>query len=153
MKYIGHNDPEEYMQIVEFSEKELRIFEKRNPTLFSICMYVSMSGILPGKFKTLDKRELIKKPEDIIHGCTYETDKKNHFCPIYMFFGGHIQDNVCKDCSCRIWREGLDVCCLERTWKEATCSQAMKDYTRFSINRRIERLKDSYKIHQGVKVV
>lgn len=152
MKYIGHNDPEEYMRIVEFSERELKLFDKYNPTLFSICMYISRHGILPGKFKTLDKDELITKPIDLIGGCTYKTDTRTA-CPVTMFFGQEIQDLICKNCSCRIWEKFPESCCLEMTWKEATGKQEMGRYHNLSLGERFKRLKDFIKIHQGIKVV
>lgn len=152
MKYIGHNDPEEYMQIVEFSERELKLFDKHNPTLFSICMYISRCGILPGKFKTLDKDKLITKPTDLIDGCTYKTDMQTS-CPVTMFFDQEIQDLICGDCSCRILENSHDFCCLETTWKEATKQQKMKDYSKLPLRERLKRLDDLSKLHIGIKVV
>lgn len=152
MRYIGHNDPEEYMRIVEFSERELRLFDKHNPTLFSICMYISRRGILPGKFKTLDKNELITKPADLIGGCTYRTDAQTS-CPVTMFFGQKVQNLICKNCSCRIFEEFPNSCCLEMTWKEAIKQQRMEDYSKLPLNKRLKRLDDLSKLHIGVKVV
>ena len=152
MKYIGHNDPEEYMQIVEFSERELKLFDKYNPTLFSICMYISRCGILPGKFKTLDKDELITKPIDLIGGCTYKTDMQTA-CPVTMFFGQEVQNLICEKCSCRIWEKFPESCCLEMTWKEATKQQKMEDYSKLPLKKRLKRLDDLSKLHIGIKVV
>ena len=152
MRYIGHNDPKEYMRIVEFSERELKLFDKYNPTLFSICMYISRSGILPGKFKTLDKDEPITKPIDLIGGCTYKTDAQTA-CPVTMFFGKKVQNLICENCSCRIWEEFPNSCCLEMTWKEATGKQKMEKYYKLPLDERFKRLKDFVKIHKGIKVV
>lgn len=152
MKYIGNNDPKEFVKLVEFSGKELQLFDKKNPTLFSICMYISRSCILPGRFNTLDNHRPIESPEDLLNGVTYETTERT-MCPIRVFFGKKIQDAICGKCACRIDNDWIYPCCLERTWNEVMGKQEIVDYTVHSMDERIQRLKDSIKIHQGIKVV
>lgn len=124
--------------MVIFSDDELKMFEKANPTLNAIMGYVNNSGILrPHKFTICSKTN------------RYATYCGN--CPIKYLFGLEYSTRVCKVSTCSICDELA--CCAERTYLEMIGKKDMFDYTTLSKEERIERVEKVFIPRFSIKVV
>lgn len=124
--------------MVIFSDDELKMFEKANPTLNAIMRYVNKSGILrPHEFTVCSKTNPL----------TSYCDN----CPIKYLFGLEYSDRVC-NCSMCSMSDGC-TCCAERTYLEMIGKQAKFDYTTLSKEERIERVEKVFIPRLSIKVV
>lgn len=124
--------------MVIFSDSELKMFEKANPTLNSIMGYVNKSNILrPHKFT------ICSKTNPFTSYCGN--------CPIKYLFGLECSSNVCKASVCSI--SDKFSCCAERTYLEMIGKKDMFDYTILSKEERIERVEKIFIPRFSIKVV
>lgn len=124
--------------MVIFSDDELKMFEKANPTLNAIMRYVNKSGILhPHKFTICSKTN---------KGVTYCGN-----CPIKYLFGLEYTNCVCS-CSMCSMSDGC-TCCAERTYLEMIGKKDKFDYTTLSKEERIERVEKVFVPRFSIKVV
>lgn len=124
--------------MVIFSDDELKMFEKANPTLNAIMGYVNKSGILyPHEFTICSRTN---------RGVTYCGN-----CPIKYLFGLEYTNHVCSCSMCHM--TGVSTCCAERTYLEMISKQDMLDYTALSSEERIERVEKVLIPRFSVKVV
>lgn len=122
---------------VLFSQKEIRNFEKHNPTLNAIMRYVNDANILPNKF--------------VLCGKGNRFSAYNDGCPIKILFGKNLMERVCAHSNCYMYKTLC--CCAERTYKEMTEEQDLFDYSVLLADARIARLEKIYIPHNGIKVV
>lgn len=124
--------------IVIFSEDELKMFEKTNPTLNAIMDYVNKSGILhPHEFIICSKTN----PHTSYCGN----------CPIKYLFGLEYTGHVCNYSICSM--TDRCTCCAERTYLEMIGNKDMFDYTILSKEERIERVEKVFIPRFSIKVV
>ena len=124
--------------MIIFSDDELKMFEKANPTLNAIMRYVNKSGILrPHEFT------VCSRTNPLTSYCGN--------CPIKYLFGLEYNIRVCKVSTCFI--SDKLTCCAERTYLEMIGKQAKFDYTTLSKEERIERVEKVFIPRFSVKVV
>lgn len=124
--------------MVIFSDDELKMFEKANPTLNAIMRYVNQSGILrPHEFTICSKTN------------NYVTYCGN--CPIKYLFGLEYAERVCTFSMCHIVSEST--CCAEKTYLEIIGKKDNFDYTSLSKEERIERVEKIFIPRFSIKVV
>lgn len=124
--------------MIIFSDSELKMFEKENPTLNAIMDYVNKSGILrPHEFTICSKTN---------KHITYCGD-----CPIKYLFGLEYTSRVCNCSMCGI--SGISTCCAERTYLEMIGGQDSFDYTILSYEERIKRIEKIFIPRFSIKVV
>lgn len=124
--------------MVIFSDDELKMFEKANPTLNAIMGYVNKSSILhPHKFT------ICSKTNPLTSYCGN--------CPIKYLFGLEYTDRVC-NCSMCSMPDGF-TCCVERTYLEMIGKKDKFDYTSLSKEERIERVEKIFIPRFSIKVV
>lgn len=124
--------------MIIFSDDELKMFEKTNPTLNAIMGYVNNSGILRSH-----KFTICSRTNPLTSYCGN--------CPIKYLFGIEHSIRVCKVSTCAI-SDKLS-CCAERTYLEMIGKQAKFDYTTLSMIERIERVEKVFVPRFSVKVV
>lgn len=124
--------------MIIFSDDELKMFEKANPTLNAIMRYVNKSGILhPHGFTICSKTNM---------GASYCGN-----CPIKYLFGLEYTTRVCNCSMCSISDEYT--CCAERTYLEMIGKKAKFDYTTLSMIERIKRIEKVFIPRFSIKVV
>lgn len=124
--------------MVIFSDDELKMFEKANPTLNAIMRYVNKSGILrPHGFT------ICSKTNPLTSYCGN--------CPIKYLFGVEHSIRVCKVSTCAI--SDKLACCAERTYLEMIGKKDMFDYTTLSKEERIERVEKVFIPRCSIEVV
>lgn len=124
--------------MVIFSDSELKMFEKANPTLNAIMRYVNESGILrPHEFTICSKTN---------KNVTYCGN-----CPIKYLFGLECTNHVCNCSMCGM--SDVFTCCAERTYLEMIGKKDMFDYTTLSKEERIERVEKVFIPRFSIKVV
>lgn len=124
--------------MVIFSDDELKMFEKANPTLNTIMDYVNKSGILrPHEFTICSK--------------TNPSTSYCGNCPIKHLFGLEYSHRVCEVSTCCI--SDKLTCCAERTYLEMIGEQDNFDYTVLSKEERIKRVEKVFIPRFSIKVV
>lgn len=129
---------------IVFNEKEKRMFDRYNPNIFSIIVWLDKQGFFKAngiEIGRLDGRCFSHNPEDFRNVVYYE-NKTNPRCIMKLFDFYH--EKLCNGFSCSFDEQIQSKCCMCTRWSEITGKEEIS---------RKKSYPDLINIHSGITVV
>lgn len=129
---------------IVFNEKEKRMFDRYNPNIFSIIVWLDRQGFFKAngiKIGRMNGKDFSHDPKNF-ENVVYYDDKTNPRCIMHLFDFYH--KKLCAGFSCSFDEQIPSKCCMCTRWSEVTGKEEISRKNSYP---------DLTNIHSGITVV